>query len=114
MPPQMRRDGDAAVIELEGRLSLGDAVDDFRTVWSNALAAGVKNIVVNLSEVTMMDSSGIGTMIRCHSAVTQRGGKLRLVGANATVRQAFKITRLDHVFEFHDSEQAALAAANNG
>jgi anti-anti-sigma regulatory factor len=50
-------------------------------------------------------------MIRCHSAITQRGGKVRLIGANATVRQAFKVTRLDNIFEFHDSEQAAMAAS---
>jgi anti-anti-sigma factor len=111
MPAQMRRKGDTAVLELEGRLSLGEPVEEFRQLWNEALAAGVKNIVVNLSDVTMMDSSGIGTMIRCHSAVMQKGGRLRLVNPNVTVRQAFKITRLDSVFEFHDDEESALAAS---
>jgi anti-anti-sigma factor len=107
----MRRNGDTAVFELEGRLSLGEPVEEFRQLWNEALASGAKNIVVNLSDVTMMDSSGIGTMIRCHSAVMQKGGKLRLVNPNSTVRQAFKVTRLDSVFEFHDSEASALAAS---
>jgi anti-anti-sigma factor len=111
MPAQMRRNGDTAVVGLEGRLSLGEPVEEFRQLWNEALASGVKNLVVNLSDVTMMDSSGIGTMIRCHSAVMQQGGKLRLVGPNSTVRQAFKITRLDNVFEFHESEESALAAS---
>lgn len=111
MSAQMRRNGDTAVVELEGRLSLGEPVEEFRQLWNEALASGAKNIVVNLSDVTMMDSSGIGTMIRCHSAVMQKGGKLRLVSPNSTVRQAFKVTRLDSVLEFHDSEASALAAS---
>jgi anti-anti-sigma factor len=108
MPAHLRKNGNTAIIDLEGRLSIGDPVEDFRKLWMEALEQGVKNIVVNLGEVTMMDSSGIGTMIRCHSAVTQQGGKLRLVNPNSVVRQ---ITRLDSVFEFHESEQSALAAS---
>jgi anti-sigma B factor antagonist len=111
MPARIRKNGNTAIIDLEGRLSIGDAVEDFRKLWMDALAQGAKNLVVNLGEVTMMDSSGIGTMIRCHSAITQQGGKLRLVNPNSVVRQAFKITRLDSVFEFHDSEQSALTAS---
>lgn len=111
MPAQVRKNGDTAIIDLEGRLSIGDAVEAFRKLWTDALAQGAKDLVVNLSDVTMLDSSGIGTMIRCHSAVVSQGGKLRLVNPNSTVRQAFKITRLDSVFEFHESEQSALAAS---
>lgn len=111
MSAHMRRNGDTAIVDLEGRLSLGEPVEEFRALWTDALADGVRNLVVNLSDVTMMDSSGIGTMIRCHSAVMQKGGKLRLVNPNSTVRQAFKITRLDNIFEFHESEESALAAS---
>jgi anti-sigma B factor antagonist len=73
-----------------------------------ALATGAKTIVVNLARVTMIDSSGIGTMIRCHSAVSAAGGKLKIAGANHTVREAFRVTRLDKVFEFHDNETGAV------
>lgn len=111
MPARVRKNADTAIIDLEGRLSIGDAVEEFRKLWMDALSQGAKVLIVNLSDVTMMDSSGIGTMIRCHSAVTQQGGKLRLVNPNSVVRQAFKITRLDSVFEFHDSEQSAMAAS---
>jgi anti-anti-sigma factor len=101
--------GPTAVLALEGRLSLGAPVDEFRSTWTTAMAGGAKNIILNLSKVTMMDSSGIGTMIRCYSAISAQGGKLKVVGANSTVRQAFKVTRLDSVFEFHDTEESALA-----
>jgi anti-sigma B factor antagonist len=105
-----RKEKNVYIIELDGRLALGGPVDDFRAKWTEALNAGEKFILINLSRVTMMDSSGIGTMIRCHSAINAAGGKLRLVGANNTVRQAFKVTRLDKVFEFHEDEQSAIAA----
>ena len=105
----VRKQGDATIIDLDGRLALGGPVDEFRTRWSEELAAGNKNLILNLSTVTMVDSSGIGTMIRCHSAVSAAGGKLKVIGANGTVRKAFAVTRLDKIFEFHDSEASALA-----
>ncbi len=107
----IRKTGEIAIFDLEGRLALGAPVDDFRSGWGEARASGSKQIIVYLAKVTMVDSSGIGTMIRCHSAVSAAGGKLKIVAANNTVRQAFRITRLDKVFEFHDTEEAAIATA---
>jgi|SRR5712671_5333680 len=109
MSISVRKQGDTIIIDLDGRLALGGPVDEFRATWSRELAAGNKNLILNLSSVTMVDSSGIGTMIRCHSAVSAAGGKLKVIGANGTVRKAFAITRLDKIFEFHDSEASALA-----
>ncbi|MCU1306303.1 MAG: anti-sigma-factor antagonist [Acidobacteriaceae bacterium] len=108
MPVVLRKLGDAVIVDLDGRLALGGPVDEFRARWMEALASGAKTIVVNLARVTMIDSSGIGTMIRCHSAVSAAGGKLKIVGANHTVREAFRVTRLDKVFEFHENESIAL------
>src|SRR4051794_37778630 len=101
MPVVLRKVSDAVIVDLEGRLALGGPVDEFRAKWMEALSTGSKLIIVNLARVTMVDSSGIGTMIRCHSAVTAAGGKLKITGANNTVREAFRVTRLDKVFEFH-------------
>ena len=106
----VRKQGDATIIDLDGRLALGGPVDEFRTRWSEELAAGNKNLILNLSTVTMVDSSGIGTMIRCHSAVTAAGGKVRLVGVGEMVRQSLKVTRLERVFEFYGDEASALAS----
>lgn len=109
MPAFLRKEGNAVVVELQGRMAMGE-VEEFRTKWAEAIATGSKELIINLSRVTMMDSSGIGTMIRCHSAMSVTGGTIRVVGANTTVRQAFKITRLDKVFAFYDDEASALAA----
>ncbi len=112
MPAFLRKEGNVVVVDLTGRMAMGE-VEEFRTKWSEAMATGSKQLIINLSKVTMMDSSGIGTMIRCHSAMSAAGGTIRLVGANTTVRQAFKVTRLDRVFAFYDDEASALAAADS-
>jgi anti-anti-sigma factor len=66
--------------------------------------------VVNLAKVPIVDSSAIGSLIRCNSTISANGGRLKIVGAADIVRQAFRVTRLDQVFEFHDTEADALGA----
>lgn len=100
--------GDAVVLVLDGKLSIGPSVEAFRNAWMDAVRDGAKHIVIDLSHVPIVDSSGIGSMIRCNSSLAANGGKVKIVGAADIVRQAFKVTRLDQVFEFYDSEASAL------
>jgi anti-sigma B factor antagonist len=110
MPATMRKVGTTVVLKLEGKLLLGESVDDFRRHWSDALATGSRNFVVDLSAVPVMDSSGVGTLLRSHTAVNAAGGKLKVVGANKVVRQALRVTRLERLFEFYDTEESAIAS----
>jgi anti-sigma B factor antagonist len=105
---QIRKSGQTAILVVEGKLSIGAAVDEFRDRWNDAISEGAHDIVVDLSRVPIIDSSGIGSLIKCYSMVSKTGGKLKLVGAHEIVRQAFKMTRLDSVFEFYDKEADAL------
>jgi len=106
----MRKQGNTAILELEGRLSLGPSLDEFRAKWNDAVATGSHNLVLNMTKVPMVDSSGIGSIIRCHSAITAAGGKMKMVGVGDVVRQSFKVTRLDRVFDFYPDETSALAS----
>ena len=110
MAVSLRKQGSTAILDVEGKLALGVGLDDFRAKWSDAVATGAHNLVVNLARVPMVDSSGIGSLIRCHSAVTAAGGKVRLVGVGEMVRQSLKVTRLERVFEFYGDEASALAS----
>jgi anti-sigma B factor antagonist len=105
---QVRKSGQTSILVVEGKLSIGAAVDDFRDRWNEAIAEGAHDIIVDLSRVPIIDSSAIGSLIRCHSVISAKGGKLKLVGSHEIVRQAFKMTRLDSVFEFYDKEADAL------
>ena len=106
----MRKHGSAVIFDLEGRLVLGSAVDAFRAQWSEALATGSRDLVVNLTNVPAIDSSGIGSLIRCHSAVVAAGGRMRVVAADGVVRKALQVTHVDQLLEFHESEASALAS----
>ena len=110
MPVSVRKQGTIAVLAIEGKLAMGGTLDEFRSKWAQAVSAGAQNLVIDLSKVPMVDSSGIGSLIRCHSAVNANGGKVKLAGVNDVVRQSFKTTRLDKVFEFYADESTALAS----
>lgn len=110
MSVSLRNEGRIALLAIDGKLALGDSLDEFRTKWADATATGAKDVIVNFSKVPMVDSSGIGSLIRCHSALVASGGKLKLVAVNDVVRQSFKTTRLDRVFEFYNDESSALAS----
>ena len=110
MSATTRKQGNAVLIDLEGKLALGPAVDEFRTAWSDALAAGTRKLVVNLANVPVIDSSGIGVLVRCHAAVAAKGGKMTIACAGGVVRQALKLTNVDQFMEFHDDEASALAS----
>ena len=110
MSATTRVQGSVVILDLQGKLGLGPAVDEFRTAWSDALAAGSRKLVVNLANVPVIDSSGIGVLVRCHAAVAAKGGKLKIVCASGVVRQALKLTNVDQFLEFHDDEASALAS----
>ena len=110
MSVSTRTQGSAIIVVLEGKLGLGPTVDEFRTAWSDALAAGSRKVVVNLTDVPVIDSSGIGVLVRCHAALAAKGGKMTIAGASGVVRQALKLTHVDQLLEFHETEAAALAS----
>ena len=110
MSASTRRQGNAVIFDLEGKLGLGPAVDEFRAAWSDALAAGSRKVVVNLANVPVIDSSGIGCLVRCHAAMAAKGGKMTIAGASGVVRQALKVTNVDQLLEFHENEASALAS----
>lgn len=98
------------VIRVKGRLTLGEPVDSFRSALEHAVDAGENRIVLNLSELAMVDSSGIGVLMRGHAAAKQAGGAIRLVNPTKFVRQSLKTVGVLDLFEVLDTEQNAIAA----
>ena len=113
MPPmsvKLRHSGHAAVLEIDGKLKMGESVDQFRTQWSEAVSGGARVLVILLGSVPMIDSSGLGSLMRCYSSLKAVGGRVKLVGANEVVRQSLNVTHLDKLFDFYDDEATALAS----
>lgn len=110
MPTKLRLNGATAVLEIDGKLKMGEAVDQFRTQWTEAINGGAKVLVIVLGNVPMINSSGVGSLMRCYAALKAVGGRVKLVGASEVVRQTLSVTHLDKLFDFYPDEPAALAS----
>jgi anti-sigma B factor antagonist len=97
----------SAVITLSGRLLLGQECAQLATLVPQLISSGHKNLVFDLQGVTHIDSTGIGRFIDTYSRLAKIGGKMRLAGASGAVRDSFRVTRLDTVFSFYPSVEAA-------
>jgi anti-sigma B factor antagonist len=109
-----RRDVESAtsVITLNGKLMLGEASGQFENLVPELLKTGRKNLVFDLSGLTHIDSTGIGRFIDTYSRLGQAGGQMRLAGATGAVRDSFRVTRLDTVFKFYPTVEAAVEGLN--
>jgi anti-sigma B factor antagonist len=102
--------GDVTVIDAAGRITLGEGASAFRDLIRDLSAKGDKKLVLNLSEVSYIDSSGIGELVSGFTTVTNHGGQLKLVGLSKRVKDLLQITKLYTVFEVHDEEAAAISS----
>jgi anti-sigma B factor antagonist len=111
-----RHVGDVTILGLEGRLVLYDGEADFRQKIDQLLAAGSSKIVVDLADVTYVDSAGVGVMVGKYLSVRRQGGDMKLLHLSSRSLRVMTITRLTSVFEAFDQEEDALRsfAASEG
>jgi anti-sigma B factor antagonist len=103
-----RQVGDVTVVDLAGRITLGEGSSTMRDALRDQLAKGNKKILLNLGEVSYIDSSGIGELVSAFTTVPNQGGQLKLLGLNKRIKDLLQITKLYTVFEVHDDESAAV------
>lgn len=96
------------VVKLRGDLKIGEPVDGLRQTMEEHLGAGDTRIVLNIAEVPMIDSSGIGVLVRSLTSAKQRGGAVKLVNPSKLAMQTLKIVGLLNLFEIFDDEGAAV------
>jgi anti-sigma B factor antagonist len=99
-----------AIVDLSGRITLGEGSVVLRELVRDLLSKGEKNILLNLADVTYIDSSGIGELVSAYTAVKNQGGELKLLKLTKKVHDLLQITKLYTVFDVKDDESAALAA----
>jgi len=103
-----RQVGDVTVLDATGRITLGEGASIFRDKIRELATKGEKKLLVNLSEVSYIDSSGIGEMVSSFTTVTNHGGQLKLLGLNKRVKDLLQITKLYTVFEVFEDEASAV------
>ena len=103
-----RQVGDVIVIDATGRITLGEGASTFRDLIRDLATKGDKKLLVNLGDVSYIDSSGIGEMVSGFTTVTNHGGQLKLLSLSKRVKDLLQITKLYTVFEVFDDEAAAV------
>ena len=103
-----RQVGDVSVIDVSGRITLGEGSSALRDVLRELTARGNKKILLNLGDVTYIDSSGIGELVSGFTTVTNQGGDLKLLGLTKRVKDLLQITKLYTVFDIHEDEAHAI------
>jgi anti-sigma B factor antagonist len=106
----VRSQTDVKIIKLRGRLNLGESVDRMRQTFDDLLNAGESRFVVDLQDVSMIDSSGIGLLVRCLTAAKQRAGSLKLLNPSKFAVQTLRMTGLLNLFEVFDDQEHAVAS----
>jgi anti-sigma B factor antagonist len=104
----VRKRAEIQVIQLRGDLRLGPAVDELRQVIEEALGNGDTRFVLNLAEVPMIDSSGIGLLVKGLASTKQRGGNIKLVQPSRFAIQTLRLVGVLSLFEVFDGDEQAL------
>ena len=103
-----RQVGDVTVVDAVGRITLGEGASTFRDTIRDLASNGRKKLLLNLAEVSYIDSSGIGEMVSGFTTVTNQGGQVKLLNLTKRVKDLLQITKLYTVFEVFDDEAAAV------
>jgi len=103
-----RQIGDVNVVDVAGRITLGEGSSALRDSVREMVSKGQKKILLNLGEVSYIDSSGIGELVSAFTTVTNGGGQLKLLNLTKRVKDLLQITKLYTVFDVHDSEVTAI------
>lgn len=96
------------ILDLSGRIVLGDEIDDLRSAIHNLIDEGKKKIILNLAEVDYLDSSGVGALVGGFTAVRNAGGELKLLNLTQKVHDVLHVTKLYTVFDIRDDEFHAV------
>jgi anti-sigma B factor antagonist len=98
------------VLDLSGRITLGEGSVTLRDAVHDALAKGSKHILLNLGNINYIDSSGIGELVSAFTSVKNAGGELKLLNLTRKVHDLLQITKLYTVFDVKDDEASAISA----
>jgi len=100
------------ILDLSGRITLGEGSVTLRDTVHDVLAKGQKKILLNLGEINYIDSSGIGELVSGFTSVRNAGGELKLLNLTKKVHDLLQITKLYTVFDIWDNETSAISAFN--
>jgi anti-sigma B factor antagonist len=105
-----REIGDITVIDMDGRITLGEGGSLLRDLILENIGKGHKKIVMNLAGIIYIDSTGLGELVSGYRLIKHEGGELKLLNLNKKVTDLLQITKLFTVFDIHSQESQAIAS----
>ena len=105
-----REDGGVTIVTVTGDLVIGEAETTFKKTVTRLLEEGHVNLLIDLSAVGFLDSSGLGALVRALTNAQKEGGQTKLLNAGPQIRKLLQMTKLDSVFEIHEDMEAALSS----
>ena len=109
-----RRVGNVAIVDLTGRITLGESTGILRDELRSLLAQGNKQIILNMAGVSYVDSAGLGELVSAYTTATNQGGSLKLLHLQGKLHDLMQITKLHTIFAAFDDEKKAVESFGAG
>lgn len=103
-----RQVGEIIILDLHGKILIGEGDDALRDAVTKLVDSGAQKILLNLADVPYVDSAGLGEIVRCYTTVSRKGGRLKLINLTKKIQDLLAITKLLTVFETYDSEDEGV------
>lgn len=104
----VRHEGDVAIVDLSGRITLGEGSGLVRNTIKDLMQAGDRKVLLNLKDVSYMDSAGLGELVGSYATVSNLGGQIKLLNTQGKVKDLLAVTKLYTVFSSYDNEAHAV------
>jgi len=108
MQIEQRSAGEVIVLDLKGKMTLGEGDELLKDKINSLLQQGFKKVVLNLEEVPYIDSAGLGEIVRTYTTISRQGGSLKLLNLTKRITDLLSITKLLTVFETYENEADAV------
>jgi len=102
--------GEVTVIDMDGRITLGEGSNLLRDLVREKLSTGHRKILLNLAGIVYIDSTGLGELVSAYRFLKSEGGELKLLNVNKKVTDLLQITKLYTVFDIHSNEEHAIGS----
>ncbi len=106
----LRQVNSITIVDMSGQITLGEGVVQLRELIRQRLGKGEKHLLLNLADVTYIDTTGMGDLVRGFATVSNQGGHLKLLNLSGKVKELMQVTRLYAVFEIYDDEGKAISS----
>lgn len=110
MKIEKRKVGDVLVLDLKGKILIGDGIDELRETINNCVKEKETKVLLNFAEVPYLDSTGLGEVVRSYTSINKDGGTVKIVNLTNKVKDLLSVTKLLTVFDTFEEEGKAIAS----